>query len=42
MDSIAEIAYLTSFDLWPTYVTFDPQNIMEVNLAHQPTKFGYK
>ena len=25
MDSIAEIAYLTSFDLWPTYMTFNPR-----------------
>ena len=36
MDSIAEIASLTYLrDLWP-------QDIMEANLAHLPTKFGYK
>ena len=34
--------HLTSFDLWPTYVTFWPQNIMEANIGHLPTKFGYK
>ena len=32
--STAEIAYLTSFDIWDTYMTFDPRISMEANLAH--------
>ena len=39
--TLAKIAYLTSFDLWPTCDLW-PQNIMEANIGCLPIKFGYK
>ena len=35
-----KLLHLTSFDLWPTYVTFDPK--LSWRTSHLPTKFGYK
>ena len=37
-----KLSHLTSFDLWTYLHDLWPQNIMEANIGHQPTKFGYK
>ena len=40
-DLAGKLSQLASFDLWPTYMSFDP-DIVEANIGHLPTKFGYK